>query len=242
MQWQSRHLRSGVPGWKLKLKIFIMKKNDQDIRSDDDLASCSKLCRAGIKLLVSNLAREGVDRDRLLRALKKTETELGPIVSEINEECRKSRQAETEDLTVQKKRKDYLTRILVHYLKERDASEDAVYFPRKSYKIFADAIEKLLGENTIREGQLQCYNIAKDYQDKDGHIDWEGVFVDSRTKQLALNVFFRISMAMAGLSGNWFKEYIIGYAKTHDDFYGEGMARYVEERLEGIAKMFKAFR
>lgn len=209
---------------------------------DEDLPFCNKLCRAGIKVLISNLAREGIDRDKLLRALKKTEADLEPLVLEINEECHKGRQRKAGDIAHEKKRKDYLTRILVHYLKERDASEDAVYFPRRSYKIFANAIEKLLGENTIRDGQIECYAIAKDYQDQDGRIDWEGVYVDARAKQLALNVFFRISMAMAGLSGNWFREYIIDYAKTHDDFYGEGMARYVEERLEGIARMFKAFR
>jgi hypothetical protein len=219
-----------------------MEKTDQDIRSDEDLAYCNKLCRAGIKLLVSNLAKEGIDRDKLIRALKKTEIELESIVSEINEDCRKSKHSETEDLVNKKKRKDYLTRILVHYLKETGASEDAVYFPRKSYKIFADAIEKLLGENTIREKQLECYTIAKDYQAKDGHIDWENIFVDGRTKQLSWDVFFRISKAMAGLSGNWFKEYIIDYAKTHGGFYGEGVASYVEERLQGIARMFKAFR
>lgn len=207
--------------------------------SNEDNAFCRNICGKSMKLLIGNLIAEGVPKEKLVRALKKTDPELETIVAAIHEECRRSRRKEDQHKTFEAMRKDYLTRILIYYLKESDSIAHAVYFPRQSFKIFADAVRKLLGENILEEKQLQCYVVVNDHQDESGRINWDKIYVDDRAKQIAWDVLFRISMAMAGLSGEWFKEYIADYAKTHGDFYGEGMAHYVQERLEGIAKTFR---
>ncbi|MFA5182079.1 MAG: hypothetical protein WC405_12210 [Syntrophales bacterium] len=214
----------------------------KDNSKDKTLACCRKMCGAGMKQLIRNLISEGVPKERLFKALETTESELETTITAINDECRRSRQTADKDLTIKKMRQDNLTRVLVHYLKESDTFAHAVYFPRQSFKIFAEAVRRLLGDSIIEEKQLQCYAVVKAYQDKDGQIDWEGVYVDDRTKQITWDVFFRISKAISGLSGDWFREYIADYANTQGGFHGEGMANYVQERLEGIAKTFKAFR
>jgi hypothetical protein len=217
-------------------------EDSKDNREDKTLACCRKMCGEGMKQIIRNLIIEGVPKDRLFKALKTTESELETTITAINDECRRSRQKDEQHLTSKKMRQDHLTRVLVHYLKENDSLANAVYFPRQSFKIFGEAIRRLLGENIIEEKQLQCYSVVKAYQDKNGRIDWEGVYVDDRTKQITWDVFFRISLAISGLSGEWFREYIADYAKTQGGFYGEGMAHYVQERLEGIAKTFKDLR
>jgi hypothetical protein len=208
-------------------------------RKDDTLAFCQKMCGESMKLLIRKLVLEGVPKERLLSALKKTESELDVTVIAIHDECCRSQQKDDQQRTHEKMRKDYLTRVLVHYLKESDSLANAIYFPRQSFKIFSEAVRKLLGESIIEEKQLQCYAVVKDYQVEDGHVNWKGVYVDDRTKQITWDVLFRISLAMSGLSGDWFRDYVADYAKTQGGFYGEGMAHYVQERLESIAKTFR---
>jgi len=208
-------------------------------KKDETLACCRKICGEGMKQLIRNLAREGVPKERLVKALTKTQSELESAIIAVNDECRRCRQRHDHDLTVIKMRKDHLTRILVHYLKERDPRTDAVYFPRQSFKIFTEAVRRLLGDDIIEEKQLRCNAVVKAYRDGNGRIDWDGVYVDDRIKQIIWDVLFRISTAISGLSGDWFEDYVADYAKRQGGFYGEGMARYVRERLEGIAKIFR---
>lgn len=216
--------------------------DSQENKKDKTLIFCRKMCGEGMKQIIRNLIAEGVPKDKLFKALKMAESELETTIAVINDECRRTRQRTDKKQTVKKMRKDYLTRVLVHYLKEKDSSANAVDFPRQSFKIFAEAVRRLLGDNIIEEKQLQCYAVVKDYQDKNGNIDWEGVYVDDRTKQITWDVFFRISMAISGLTGEWFKEFIADYADKQGGFHGEGMAHYVKERLEGIARTFKALK
>jgi hypothetical protein len=217
-------------------------EDSKESNKDKTLIFCRKMCGEGMKQIIRNLVAEGVPKDKLFKALKTAEAELETTIAVINDECRRSRQRTAKEQTSKKMRKDYLTRLLVHYLKERDSPANAIYFPRQSFKIFAEAVRRLLGDNIIEEKHLQCYAVVKAYQDKSGNIDWEGVYVDDRTKQITWDVFFRISMAISGLTGEWFKEYIADYAEKQGGFHGEGMAHYVQERLEGIAKTFKAFK
>jgi hypothetical protein len=205
----------------------------------EPLDFCRETCSKSMKLLIGNLLAEGVPKEKLARALKKTEAGLETIISTIHHECINSKQKAAQNKNFELMRKDYLTRILVHYLKENDSLVNAVNFPRQSFKIFAEAIRKLLGELIIEEKQLQCQAVVNDYKDGNGQVDWDRVYVDDRAKQICWDVLFRISMAISGLTGEWFKEYITDYAKMHGSFHGEGMAHYVKERLESIAKMFR---
>ncbi len=205
---------------------------------EDTLVFCRETCSKSIKLLLGNLVAEGVPKEKLVRALKNTEAELEKIVTAVHDECSRSQHNDQEDKASKAKRKDHLTRIMVHYLKENDSLATAVYFPRQSFKIFAEAVRKLLGDKIMEEKQLESYAVVKDHQDENGHIDWDSVYVDARSKQLTWDILFRTSIALSGLTGEWFKEYIADYAKAHGGFFGEGMAHYVEQRLESIAKMF----
>lgn len=214
-------------------------KSAKEKENGQTLGFCRELYGHSMKLFITNLFGEGVSKDQLARALKKTEPELGAIIAAIHEKCMCRRHEEEKRSTYATMRKDYLTRILVYYLKERDSVAKAVYFPRQSFKIFAEAVRKLLGDNIIEDKQIQCYAIVKDHQNNDGRIDWKDVYVDVRAKQISWDILSRISMAMQGLSGDWFKEYIAEYAKKHGGFYGEGMAHYVQERLESIAETFR---
>lgn len=214
-------------------------KKENEKEKDKAIGFCRKMCSKSIKLFIETLISEGVSKDQLARALKRTETELGAIVDFVNDECIRSRQKDDKHKEYESMRKDYLTRLLVHYLKEKGSIANAIYFPRQSFKAFTDAIRKLLGDSLIEEKQLQCYAIVKDYQDESGLINWDAVFVDNRAQQIAWDVLSRISMAMSGVTGEWFKGYIIDYAKTQGDFYGEGVAHYVQERLESIGKTFR---
>ncbi|PKN77088.1 MAG: hypothetical protein CVU52_02020 [Deltaproteobacteria bacterium HGW-Deltaproteobacteria-10] len=205
---------------------------------EETLVFCRENCSKSIKLFIGNLIAEGVPKEKLLRALKNTEVELEKIVTSVHDQCSRSQHKDDENKAHKAKRKDHLTRIIVHYLQENDSMDKAVYFPRQSFKIFAEAIRKLLGDKIIEEKQLESYAVVKEYQDENGHIKWDDVYVDTRSKQLTWDILFRTSIALSGVTGEWFKEYIADYAKVHGGFFGEGMAHYVEQRLESIAKMF----
>jgi len=214
-------------------------EDEKENRKDETLVFCRETCSKSMKLFIRHLLLEGVPKEKLMRALKNTEPELDAMLVAIHDECLQSRQKDEQNKMLEAKRKDYLTRVLVHYLKEGRSLDNAVFFPRQSLKIFSEAIRKMLGEVIMEEKQLQCYAVVKDYQDKGGRIDWAGVYVDDRAKQIIWDVLLRISRAMSGTTGEWFKNYIADYAKAQGGFYGEGMATYIQERLESIAKTFR---
>jgi len=212
---------------------------DEKENRKEETTFCRETCSKSIKLFIGHLVSEGVPKEKLMRALKSTETELGQIITAIHTECARSRQKNDQNRILEAMRKDYLTRVLVHYLKESNSFDNAVYFPRQSLKIFAEAVRKMLGENIMEEKQLRCYSVVKDYQDESGQINWEGVYVDDRVKQITWDVLCRISLALSGVTGEWFRKYIADYAKTQGGFYGDGMTSYVQDRLESIAKTFR---
>jgi hypothetical protein len=213
--------------------------DEKENRKKETLAFCRETCSKSMKLLIGHLVLEGVPKEKLMRALKSTEAELEPMITAVHTECTRSRQKDDQNRILEAMRKDYLTRVLVHYLKESNSFDNAVYFPRQSLKIFSEAVRKMLGEIIMEEKQLQCYAVVKDYQDESGRINWEGVYVDDRAKQITWDVLCRISLALSGVTGEWFRNYIADYAKTQGGFYGEGMATYIQERLESIAKTFR---
>ncbi|GEM_PF-2640004 len=213
-------------------------EDEKENRKKETLIFCRETCSKSMTLFIRHLVSEGVPKEKLMRALKSTEAELEPVIAAIHAECALSRQKDEQSRVLEAKRKDYLARVLVHYLKESSSFDNAVYFPRQSLKIFTEAVRKMLGEIIMEEKQLQCYAVVKDYQDKSGRINWEGVYVDNRVKQITWDVLCRISLAVSGATGEWFRNYIADHAKTQGGFYGEGMASYIQERLESIAKTF----
>ena len=231
-------MREAVRDTKQRYRVIM----EKETRKKESLVFCRETCSRSIKLLIGNLVAEGVPKEMLAQALQNTEAELETIINAIHDECSRSQHKDDEHRTFKAKRQDHLTRVLVHYLKESDSLANAVYFPRQSFKIFAEALRKLLGDKIMEEKQLQCYAVVKDYQEENGEILLESVFVDDRTKQLTWDVLYRTSLALSGLTGEWFKEYIADYAKAHGGFYGEGMAHYVQQRLNSITKMFRVNR